>query len=77
MTKKDVMFWFVLLYVVAILTLFVLVDAAKASSLSATVAILTALVTAQVGAIGWNINTDKKIAAQNNTTPPVDPTAKG
>ena len=73
MRKKDIMFWFVIVYVIAVLALFVIVDTAKASALSSTVAVLSVLVTAQVGAIGWNINTDKKITGQNSVIPPLGP----
>ena len=58
--KKDIMFWFVLFYVVAVLTLFVVVNSTTAASLTTAVAVLTPLVIAQAGLIGWNLNTDKK-----------------
>ena len=70
MKKKDVIFWFTLGYIVVCLVIFVIVDPIKAASLSSAVAVLTGLLASLVAAVGFNLNTDKKLKQndiQNNT----------
>jgi len=74
--KKDIIFWFVLFYIVAIFIVFLLVSDAKSVGLTTIVAVLTPLVAAMAGLIGWSVNTDKKtvVATPTTPTPPVPTT---
>ena len=79
MKKKDVIFWFTLGYIIVCLVIFVIVDPIKAASLSSAVAVLTGLLASLVAAVGFNLNTDKKLKQTDiqNNIPTIPEQLKG
>ena len=79
MKKKDVIFWFTLGYIVVCLVIFVIVDPIKAAPLSSAVAVLTGLLASLVAAVGFNLNTDKKLKQTDiqNNIPTIPEQLKG